>query len=171
MESSLWIARHDSALNTTEVSLLASLKGSDARATLRAAIGDAEDDGRGFSVSLNFVHKGNGKRKPLAADLPPPFLFHQASGPWYAAVLSWVGNCLCVFGAASRLCSYRARSAEKKAVFLRRSGERAETPDAHRRALGGGATPNFHTVMFSLPSPGLLIWPGAAAWLVCRWRD
>eukprot|EP00903_Cladosiphon_okamuranus_P011263 g10621.t1 len=39
--------------------LLASFKGSDARATLRAAIGDAEDDGRGFSISLNFIHKGN----------------------------------------------------------------------------------------------------------------
>lgn len=42
--------------------LLASFKGSDARATVRAAIGDAEDDGRGFSVSLNFLHKGNGKK-------------------------------------------------------------------------------------------------------------
>lgn len=60
-----------------EVNLLASLKGSDARATLRAAIGDAEDDGRGFSVSLNFVHKGNGKQRP-GRRLSPVFLvIHQ----------------------------------------------------------------------------------------------
>lgn len=39
---------------------MAPLKESDARATVRVAVGDAEDDGRGFSVSFIFVHKGNG---------------------------------------------------------------------------------------------------------------
>lgn len=48
--------------------LLASFKGSDARATVRMAVGDTVDDGRGFSISLNFLHKGNGKagRVPAA---------------------------------------------------------------------------------------------------------
>lgn len=40
--------------------LLAPLKESEARATFRLAVGDAEDDGTGFSVSLNVLHKGNG---------------------------------------------------------------------------------------------------------------
>lgn len=49
--------------------LLASFKGPDARATVRMAIGDAVDNGRGFSVSLNFLHKGNGK---IVGTPPPP---------------------------------------------------------------------------------------------------
>ncbi|CAM9586390.1 unnamed protein product [Ectocarpus sp. 4 AP-2014] len=51
--------------------LLAPFKGSDARATLRAAIGDAEDDGSGFSVSLNFLHKGNASPEYPVDALPP----------------------------------------------------------------------------------------------------
>lgn len=39
---------------------MAPLKESEARAMFRLAVGDAEDDGTGFSVSFNFLHKGNG---------------------------------------------------------------------------------------------------------------
>ncbi|CAM9483729.1 unnamed protein product, partial [Pylaiella littoralis] len=51
--------------------LLASCKGSDARATVRMAVGDAVDDGRGFSVSLNFLHKGNASTEYPVDKLPP----------------------------------------------------------------------------------------------------
>lgn len=40
--------------------IMAPLKSADTRATARLAVGDPEDDGTGFSISLNFLHKGNG---------------------------------------------------------------------------------------------------------------
>ncbi|CAM9988729.1 unnamed protein product [Scytosiphon promiscuus] len=52
-------------------SVLALHKGSEARATLRAAIGDPEDNGQGFSVSLNYLHKGNASPESPVDALPP----------------------------------------------------------------------------------------------------
>lgn len=61
--------------------LLARFKGSDARATLRAAVGDAEDDGSGFSISLNFLHKGNGEYAVNPAFLPSlPDVWEEGPG-------------------------------------------------------------------------------------------
>lgn len=41
--------------------LLEPLKESDARATAQIAVGDVEDEGSGFFLSLRFLHKANGK--------------------------------------------------------------------------------------------------------------
>lgn len=86
-------ARH----GETPVNILSALKASDARASVRAAIGDVEDDGRGFSVSLNYVHKGNGEcpRPALLFSAGPPFDAGLRRGVVACALAPFLGTLFC----------------------------------------------------------------------------